>query len=62
MLKKHKKKSSKDKDASKGHGEEKKKKKKSSRKLRDDERSRDELEEFLNGPGTVPEETAYEAI
>ncbi|PSN33089.1 hypothetical protein C0J52_21437 [Blattella germanica] len=62
--KKNKKKSSKDKDLNKSLTEEKekKKKKKSSRKICEEERERDELEEFLNGPGMAPVDTAYEAI
>ena len=51
--KKHKKKS-KDKD--------KEKKKKSVKKLHSEERSRDELEEFLNGSASSPVESAYEAL
>ena len=53
--KKHKKKS-KDKD------KEKDKKKKSVKKLQSEERSRDELEEFLNGAASSPVESAYEAL
>jgi hypothetical protein len=62
MTKKHKKKSSKEKDSSKSQNEEKKKKKKLSRKICEDEREHDELEEFLNGPGISPVDAAYEAI
>lgn len=53
--KKHKKKS-KDKD------KEREKKKKSVKKLQSEERSRDELEEFLNGATSSPVESAYEAL
>jgi hypothetical protein len=60
--KKYKKKNGKEKDSSKSKSDEKKKKKKSSRKICEDERERDELEEFLNGPGTAPVERAYETI
>jgi hypothetical protein len=61
-IKKCKKKSSKEKDSSKSQNDEKKKKKKSNRKICEDEREHDELEEFLNGPGMMPVDTAYEAI
>ncbi|XP_069696398.1 rab-like protein 6 [Periplaneta americana] len=62
--KKHKKKSSKEKESNKSQIEEKekKKKRKASRKICEDERERDELEEFLNGPGLGPLDTAYEAF
>lgn len=56
-IKKHKKKS-KDKDKDK----EREKKKKSVKKLQSEERSRDELEEFLNGSTSSPVESAYEAL
>ncbi|XP_021937197.1 rab-like protein 6 isoform X2 [Zootermopsis nevadensis] len=61
-MKKYKKKSSKEKDSSKSQNDEKKKKKKPSRKICEDEQEHDELEEFLNGPGLTPVDTAYEAI
>nr|CAD7459588.1 unnamed protein product [Timema tahoe] len=62
--KKHKKKSSKDNLKSAPADDKKKKKKKSisGHKTRSDERERDELEEFLNGPGLTPPDAAYEAI
>jgi hypothetical protein len=60
--KKYKKKSSKEKDSSKSQNDEKKKKKKISRKICEGEKEHDELEEFLNGPGMTPVDTAYEAI
>ncbi|PNF39409.1 hypothetical protein B7P43_G13010 [Cryptotermes secundus] len=60
--KKYKKKCSKEKDYSKSQNDEKKKKKKSSHKVREDEQEHDELEEFLNGPGMAPVDTAYETI
>ena len=60
--KKYKKKNSKEKDSSKSKNDEKKKNKKSSRKICEDEREHDELEEFLNGPGMAPVERAYETI
>nr|CAD7414400.1 unnamed protein product [Timema poppensis] len=63
--KKHKKKISKDSLKSSPADVDKKKKKKKSlggHKSRSDERERDELEEFLSGPGLTPLDAAYEAI